>query len=130
MAKESIDYSYSEENLENEPSPVGDLLKGIFNPEMLKEDENTHPYAMEFDENDLENVENPTIIEPENKLDSYSGSDHTTSVFATENNELATVKNADEAVEYQLENQDASEDHEEFNLRQAIIHQVILERPY
>jgi len=130
IAKETLNYSYSEENIENKPSPVSELLNGIFNPEILKEDENTHPYTKEFDVKDLDDEEKPIGNDFEKKLDSYSGSDHITSVFTDNNSEKEDLYYADESVEYQSENKEESRGNKEFNLREAIIHQVILERPY
>jgi len=130
LAKESLDHSYSEENSENEPSPISELLNGIFNPEILKEDKNTHPYTKEFEVKDLDDEEKPIENDLKKKLDSYSGSDHITSVFTDNNSEKEDLYYADESVEYQSENKDEGSGSQEFNLREAIIHQVILERPY
>ncbi len=123
--------SVGSRNTQKEESlPINELLSNSFSPQMIKEDEIEHPYTEKFDIITPEKEEKVVKFEAHEKLDSYSGSDHVTSVFAQESTHAAFAINKDESVDNQSTDDEENSNSEEFNLRQAIIHQVILERPY
>ena len=131
---ENSENSYSIDRNDQKPSEktsvVSEVLSNIFANDILKEDEISHPYNSHVSDNVQEKEENPWKEELEPALDSYTGSDNITSVFAVQNEENVMTANIDEAVDSQSEEEDDELSSEPFDLRQAIIHQVILERPY
>lgn len=131
---ENSENSYSIDRNDQKPSEktsvVSEVLSNIFANDILKEDEISHPYNSHVSDNVQEMEENTWEEEPEPALDSYTGSDNITSVFAVQNEENVMAANIDEAVDSQSEEDDDELSSEPFDLRQAIIHQVILERPY
>lgn len=111
-------------------SLVNEVLSNIFDNEILKEDEISHPYNSHVSDNAQKIEENTWEEVPKPALDTYTGSDHITSVFATQNKEIVMAENINEAIDSQSEEEEGELSSESFDLRQAIIHQVILERPY
>ncbi len=63
-------------------------------------------------------------------LDSYEGSDSVISVFEHNSYEDNDEEESDKIFDNQVEEDVSEEKNTVFDLRQAIIHQVILERPY
>ncbi|NOR86399.1 MAG: hypothetical protein GQ527_02195 [Bacteroidales bacterium] len=111
-------------------SRVNELFGDVFQLPQEKESEILHPYAVENVENTYEIDEEVEEIEVEKKLDSYSGSDNVSSVFVGETEPAAVPPLTDESVGDQSEDRDNDPELESIDLRQAVIHQVILERPY
>jgi len=115
---------------QNQKSPTEDFLNTLFSSYMTKEGENEHPYTSSIDDVVVEKAINPMNITTGEKLDSYQGSDNINSVFKHKNEISQRASNSDEEFDNQSSDNDDSQSQTEFNLREAIIHQVILERPY
>ena len=111
-------------------SPLSAIFSEVFDLSNDEHDEIDHPYqAVETPKTPEKPVYSENHLNV-NRLDSYSGSDAVSSVFEDENQSEESFYESDEISDYQHET--ASDKHEEqvIDLRQAIIHQVILERPY
>jgi hypothetical protein len=129
-AKRQPVHSNSNQNKNPEASPINELLSNIFSPELEKDDEIQHPFSEELDFIYSENKEKSHKKQVKEKLDSYSGSDNLTSVFTHENEAFPLHENQDEGIDSQHTAHGEDHSEEALDLRQAIIHQVILERPY
>ena len=129
-AKRPLAFSNSNQNKNAEVSPINELLSNIFSPEMEKDDEKQHPYSEELGFVYSENEEKLQKNQVKENLDSYSGSDNLTSVFTHENEASSQHENQDEEIDSQHTALEENHPEEALDLRQAIIHQVILERPY
>ena len=130
FAKRQAVHSSSNQNENPEASPINELLSNIFSPKMEKDDEIQQPYSEELDFVYSENEEKPHKNQVKEKLDSYSGSDNLTSVFTHKNEAFPLHENQDEEIDSQHTAHGGNHSEEALDLRQAIIHQVILERPY
>lgn len=111
-------------------SPLSAIFSEVFDLPKDEHDEIVHPYqTVEAPKTPEKPVYSENHLK-EDRLDSYSGSDAISSVFEHENQSDDSFYESDEISEYQHET--GSDIHEEriVDLRQAIIHQVILERPY
>lgn len=106
------------------------LFKDFLPPNTLQEDEMPHPYGAPKHEiiDDFDDYSEKYAVAE--KLDSYAGSDNISSVFE----QKGILKSKQDHVVQDIENQLTSDmddnDDEAFDLRQAIIYQVILQRPY
>ena len=111
-------------------SPLSAIFNEVFDLPNEEYDKIEHPYQTE---ETPKTPEKPVYSENharENRLDSYSGSDAISSVFKNKNHLEEFVEESDEITDYQYEESDGIHDESTFDLRQAIIHQVILDRPY
>jgi len=112
------------------PSSIDSLLDAVLDIKDANKDEISIPYLDNTRENPLENAPDYENHAEENQLDSYSGSDNTTSIFAAVESEISSVKDTDKSVGNQNKEDENTLQHQAFDLRQAVINQVILECPY
>ena len=111
-------------------SPLSAIFSEVFDLPNEEHDEIGHPYQSA---ESPKTPEKPVYSENHlkvDRLDSYSGSDSISSVFEHKNQPNAFSHNANEISDYQHGASDDEQEEREVDLRQAIIHQVILERPY
>lgn len=102
----------------------------VFDISALENDEIGHPYSQEQVEKTPQETPVYEKYAEKEVLDSYKGSDNITSVFEPEFDDIADDKQSNKIFDNQMEEEDDKEQNTVFDLRQAIIHQVILERPY
>jgi len=111
-------------------SRIQSIFDEVFDISAVENDEIGHPYA----EEKVEKTPQKTPIYEnyvENEvLDSYKGSDNISSVFKENSDENNGVDESNKIFDNQVEEENDKEQNTVFDLRQAIIHQVILERPY
>jgi len=129
-AKRPLAYSNSNKHENTEASSINELLGNIFSPETEKDDEMQHAYSGKLDHNYSNKEGKYKKNQVKENLDSYSGTDNLTSVFAHNNEASTPYENQDEAIDSQYTAQEETHYAEVLDLRQAVIHQVILERPY
>ena len=129
-AKRPLAYSNSNDQKNPETSSINELLGNIFSPEMEKDDKIQQAYIEELDHSYSQNEEKQQKKQTKENLDSYSGSDNLTSVFTHKNEALSRPEIQYEAIDNQSTDHQEEHSVEAVDLRQAIIHQVILERPY
>ena len=111
-------------------STIDGILSEFFSLPEQENDKIPHPYTVEKEE---KIVANPNIYEnylKDEALDSYSGTDRITSVFEDEQQDEIMDPETNKDFDYQSEEGNSLGEHTVFDLRQAVIHQVILERPY
>jgi len=120
----------SNHNSGKKASPLSAIFSEVFDLANDEHDEIELPY---------QTVETPKTPEKPvysenhlkvNRLDSYSGSDAISSVFEEEKSSEDSSYESDEISDFQHETGPNIEGEMTIDLRQAIIHQVILERPY
>lgn len=111
-------------------SPLSAIFNEVFDLANEEHDEIAHPYqAVETPKT----PEKPAYSENHlkvNRLDSYSGTDAFSSVFEAKKSDEESSFESDEISDFQHETGSEIDDEVTVDLRQAIIHQVILERPY
>lgn len=111
-------------------SAIDGILSEFFSIPTQENDKISHPYTSEKEE---KIASNPNIYEnylKEEALDSYSGTDSITSVFEDEMQDEIMNQETNKDFDYQSEEVSDDDGNTVFDLRQAVIHQVILERPY
>jgi len=114
----------------NFSTSIDSILNAVLDIKDANKGEMSIPYSDTARENPLENTPNYENYVEENKLDSYSGSDNITSAFVAKESEKILPTDAYKSVGNQNEEDETVRHHQPFDLRQAIINQVILERPY
>ncbi len=124
-------YSEVEEEHTNEKTTgLEELFDGIF-PSMKTENDIIQTLNKPFDaKKNLKKTEMTSENKPNEVLDSYDGSDHYQSVFNKNKDRDIPVSNHKESIDNQTENIEQEEYNKQVDLRQAIIYQAILERPY
>lgn len=111
-------------------SPLSAIFSEVFDLAHDEHDEISHPYQpVEAPKTPEKPVYSENHLKV-NRLDSYSGSDAISSIFEDENQPDNSFYESDEISEYQHEADTDIHEESVVDLRQAIIHQVILERPY
>lgn len=96
--------------------PENDKINHLFEKEQVKKEPQSHSVYENYLKNDV--------------LDSYKRTDAETSVFEHNYNDVEEAEESDKIYDNQLEEEGSDEKNTVFDLRQAVIHQVILERPY
>lgn len=123
-------YSDSDTSSDKKASPLSAIFNEVFDLSNGEHDEIAHPYqAVETPKTPEKPVYSENHLNV-NRLDSYSGTDSFSSVFEAEKSKEELSFESDEISDFQHETGDDIESEEALDLRQAIIHQVILERPY
>lgn len=124
----------SDTKTQSPPSEKASALSAVFSEifDLPKDeyDEMQHPYQEEEAQKMPEKASNYENHLSEPRLDSYSGTDSVKSVFKEEKDLEMESFEDDEISEYQYEAGDEEESQVVLDLKQAIVHQVILERPY
>ena len=115
-------------------SKVGKAFESIFDEVFdLSSSENdkiSHPYTNEKVEKEPEKAPIYENYAGKEVLDSYKGTDHISSVFEDDSEGLDERKKSNKIFDTQAEVDDDNEKNTVFDLRQAVIHQIILQRPY
>lgn len=111
-------------------SRIESIFDEVFDISADRNDEMSHPYADEYPEKSTQKASVYENYAEKEVLDSYKGSDNITSVFEDDNEGDLDVDKSDNIFDNQMEGDDDEKINTVFDLRQAIIHQVILERPY
>jgi len=106
------------------------IFDEVFDISASENDEIGHPYSHEQVEKPMQKAPVYEKYAEKEVLDSYKGSDNITSVFEQESDDVANADQSDKIFDNQTEGGDGHENNTVFDLRQAVIHQVILERPY
>lgn len=125
--KERTDEPQKETKVE---SAIESIFGEVFDLPSAKSDKISHPYFEETVEKQSENVPLYENYAGNEVLDSYKGSDNVTSVFEDESNAPDIMEDSNKIFDNQMEEVDSPEKNTVFDLRQAVIHQVILQRPY
>jgi len=102
----------------------------LFDLPKVENDEMRHPYQEKVLK---KNPKSQTVSEihlEEQRLDSYSGSDSVSSVFEGDLQEDSGRIIANKEVDSQYEEEGDEHEENAIDLRQAVIHQIILDRPY
>jgi hypothetical protein len=123
-----------ESNDQEKRNKVSSTFESIFNevfdlPESGN-DKISHPYGEEQAQKEPKTQPVYENYLGNDVLDSYKGSDSVTSVFEHNSYEDIDEEESDKIFDNQVEEETSDEKNTVFDLRQAIIHQVILERPY
>lgn len=120
----------SNPNTVKKASPLSAIFSEVFDLSKDEHDEMDHPYqSAEAPKTPEKPVYSENHLKVD-RLDSYSGSDAISSVFEEENTENESSYESSEITDYQHEEGVDIREERVIDLRQAIIHQVILERPY
>lgn len=111
-------------------STIESVFNEVFDLPSDKNDKIKHPYAEDIVEKQPEKAPIYEKYAGNDVLDSYKGSDNVKSVFDKDSAASDTGKISNKNFDNQMEEDADEEKNTVFDLRQAIIHQVILERPY
>ena len=124
------DFMQAGSNESHHTTSFDGLLGSFLSPENDEDDQMHHSYEEEIASPDTKPHKNQPEIELEEALDSYAGTDRLTSAFV----KPAPPETDDFIIKESLDSQstDKGENNQNiaFDLREAVIYQVILERPY
>lgn len=117
-----------------EQSKVESAIESVFNEVFdLPPSKNDKISHFNFEENIEKQAEKAPLYENYARnevLDSYKGTDNVISVFEEESNDPGIGGDSNKIFDNQVEELNDDERNTVFDLRQAVIHQVILQRPY
>ena len=111
-------------------STIESIFDEVFDLSDSKNDKTDHPYERNIASKSAERADSYANHLGEDLLDSYKGSDNVNSVFRKHEEPSAITDSIDKSFDNQSEEEGVEDKNTLFDLRQAVIHQVILERPY
>jgi len=128
--KQVVEPKIEKEQKQQRTSALGAVFGELFDLPHDEHDKTGHPYQNEILEKSPKSKPVSEFYLEEEGLDSYSGSDSVSSVFKEKPVQNTDRITANKDVDSQYEEEGNDEEDEVLDLRQAIIHQVILDRPY
>ncbi|OYT17299.1 MAG: hypothetical protein B7C24_03315 [Bacteroidetes bacterium 4572_77] len=119
-----------QEKQRNTTSALEELLEGFLGGEIPKNDKKEIS-QLEFEQEiAADSLQIPSENNLNSSLDSYSGTDNVQSVFVAEDQEPSSLSKPEESIDIQQTETQEEEEYNHIDLRQAIIYQAVLERPY
>lgn len=129
-SKSDLSRSNQEKSSKKLNTTFESVFSEVFDIPLAEDDKMSHPYAFDHSEKIQEKQPVYENYATNDVLDSYKGSDNVSSVFEVENSDDTEDENSNKIFDNQMEEEGVKDEKPIFDLRQAIIHQVILERKY